>query len=100
MWRGCQQTPIPMRTCADARALCMCICVCLCTCASMHTYMHVDEHMRMCTHMRMLAFSMIGADGLRRHDGRDCPQQERLRPRGQAGSTHTLTHANTPMTAT
>ena len=79
--------------------MCMCVCVYMCTCASMHIYMHVDEQVRMCTHMRMLAFSMIGADGLRRHDGRGCHQQERLRPRGQAGSTHTLTHAYTPMLA-
>ena len=38
------------------------MCVCMYTCASMHIYMHVDEQMRMCTHVRMYPFSMIGAD--------------------------------------
>ena len=49
--------------------------------------------------MRMLAFSMIGADGLRRHEGRGSHQQDQLRQRCQAGNTHTLAHAYTPVIA-
>ena len=76
---------------------CMCMGMCIGQCVAICIHLHMPMPMPMCLSEHLP--SLAGAYGLRRHEGRGSRQQKQIRPRCQAGSTHTLAHAYAPMIA-